>query len=125
VTSGGIYYPDVDSPFDLERERREPAWGDPTYRRIPIDIQQADVGVSYLHINTKDILEDFNILLPIQRFQELVAEGLVGGLGDNAYSFMGYQGFPPDTTAWKQVYAPKVADRFKAEGVNCVFLTPA
>lgn len=125
VTSAGLYYQGVEPPFDLSREKEEPDWGDPTYRTIPTDIDQADVGASHLHINTEDVLEDINILLPIHRFQELAAEGHIGGLAQHAYSFMGYQGFPPDATEWQQTYGPQVAQKFKEEKVDCVLLTPA
>ena len=125
VTSGGLYHQDVEPPFDLAREKQEPAWGDPTYRTLPTNIRQTDVGASHLHINLQDVLDDFNILLPIHRFQELPSEGRIGGLAEHAYSFMGYQGFPPDTTAWQETYGPEVAEKLKAEGVDCVLLTPA
>jgi D-proline reductase (dithiol) PrdB len=125
VTSGGLYHQTVDPPFDLAREQEEPTWGDPTYRTIPTDVQQAEVGVSHLHINTRGPLSDMNILLPVHRFRELVGEGRIGGLATHAYSFMGYQGFPRDTTAWREIYGPQVADRLKREGVACVLLTPA
>jgi hypothetical protein len=85
----------------------------------------SEVGVSHWHINQIDILEDLNILLPIQRFRELTAEGRVGGLAPHAYSFMGYQGFPANLAGWKKVYGPQVAEKLLAEGVNCVLLTTA
>jgi hypothetical protein len=66
-----------------------------------------------------------NILLPVQRFQELVAERTVGALAPHAYSFMGYQGFPADLRAWKDVHGPGVRDRLRAEQVDCVLLTTA
>ena len=125
VTSGGLYQRGVEPPFDVAREKQEPMWGDPTYRTLPSDIRQAEVGASHLHLNTRDMLEDFNIVLPIHRFQELAAEGHIGGLAKHAYSFMGYQGFPPDTTAWQETYGPQVTEKFKAEEVDCVLLTPA
>jgi D-proline reductase (dithiol) PrdB len=125
VTSGGLYHKGVEPPFDVEREKREPTWGDPTYRTLPASIRPAEVGASHLHINTRDMLADINILLPIHRFQELAAERHIGGLAEHAYSFMGYQGFPPDGTAWQETHGPQVADKFKAAGVNCVLLTPA
>jgi D-proline reductase (dithiol) PrdB len=125
VTSGGLYHKGVEPPFDLAREKAEPTWGDPTFRMIPRDISQSDMGVSHLHINPQDVLADFNILLPIHRFQELAEEGVIGGLAEQAYSFMGFQGHPPDTTAWRETYGPQVAERFRSEGVECVFLTPA
>ena len=125
VTSGGLYHKGVESPFDVAREKAEPTWGDPTYRSIPAAVRQAEVGASHLHLNTRDAIADFNILLPIHRFQELAAERRIGGLAKRAYSFMGYQGFPPNATAWRETYGPEVADKFKAEGVDCVLLTPA
>ena len=125
VTSGGLYHKRLDPPFDLERERQEPAWGDPSFRILPADVSQADVGAGHLHINTKPVLDDLNILLPIHRFQELVAEGRVGGLAERSYSFMGFQGYPPDTTAWRETYGPRVAEGLIGEGVHSVLLTPA
>ena len=125
ITSGGLYHQGVDPPFDLVRERQEPTWGDPTYRTLSVDLQQEEVGVSHLHINSRDVLTDMNILLPIHRFQELAVKGQIGGLARNAYSFMGYQGFPSDTTAWQETYGPEVAEKFKTEEVDCVLLTPA
>jgi hypothetical protein len=85
----------------------------------------ADVGVSHLHIKHRDVLADPNILLPIERFDELVAEGRIGGLAPHAYSFMGYQGFPCDLSGWKDTYGPAVRDRLLAERVDCVLLTTA
>lgn len=125
VTSGGLYHRGVEPPFDLEREKAEPTWGDPTYRTISADIPQPELGASHLHINTTDVLEDVDILLPLHRFRELLDEGRISGLAANAYSFMGFQGFPPDTRAWEERYGPEVAYKFKDEGVDCVFLTPA
>jgi D-proline reductase (dithiol) PrdB len=124
ITSGGLYRRG-DEPFDLARERREPTWGDPTYRAIPADIAQEEGSASHLHINTRDVLADLNILLPVGRFRELAAQGRIGGLATEAYSFMGYQGYPADTGAWEGTYGPQVAERLKAEGVDCVLLTPA
>ena len=125
VTSGGIYDKSQALPFDVEREKREPTWGDPTYRKIPVDIDPGDVGVSHLHINTEEILSDINILLPVNRFLELASEKIIGSIAPTAYSFMGYQGFPPNSTEWALEYGPKVAEDFIGEGVDCVFLTPA
>jgi D-proline reductase (dithiol) PrdB len=125
VTSGGLYHKGIEPPFDLERERDQPTWGDPSYRTIPTSFAQSEIGVSHLHFNTQNVLQDVNILLPFQRFQEMVAEGKVGAVAEFTYSFMGFQGFPPDTTEWQQTSAPEVAEKMKAEAVDCVFLTPA
>ena len=88
-------------------------------------MKPAEVGASHLHVNTHDVLKDVNILLPIQRFRELVEQGEIGSLARHAYSFMGYQGFPADLTGWRDVYGPQVAQKLLAEEVDCVLLTTA
>lgn len=125
VTSGGFYRRGVEPPFDLERERREPTWGDPGYRVLPWDVGPAEIGISHLHLNPADLLLDPNILLPLGRFRELAADGRIGGLAARAYSFMGYQGYPPDTSAWEEIHGPRVAEDLLAQGANCALLTPA
>jgi len=125
VTSAGLFQKEVEPPFDLQKEQNEPTWGDPSFRVLPIHLHQEEIGVSHLHVNTSGIEADVNIVLPIHRFQELEQTGMIGGLAEHAYSFMGYQGFPPDTSAWQNDFAPKVAERLKAEEVDCVFMTPS
>lgn len=125
VTSGGIFHRGKDEPFNLEREKKEQVWGDPSYRKIPVTIKQHEVGVSHLHINTEDILQDINVLLPVDRFKSLVADGTIADLAEFAYSFMGFQGFPPDTTLWETEFGPEVAESLISEGIDCVLLTPA
>jgi D-proline reductase (dithiol) PrdB len=125
VTSGGLYHKGQEPPFNLERERREPTWGDPGYRTLPVDMKLEELGVAHYHINADPVLADRNILMPIDRFQELVELGRIGGLADRAYSLMGYQGFPADLSGWKQASGPQVADRLLAEEVDAVLLTAA
>ena len=122
VTTAGIYDKEREPPFDAEREKREPMWGDPTYRRIRRDAPQAQIGASHLHINNRDILADVNIVLPVNQFAELEAQGVIGSLAAVNYSFMGYQ---PNTSEWRERYAPEVAALMKDEAVDAVLLTPA
>lgn len=125
ITSAGLYYRGREEPFDLEREQQEPTWGDPTSRMIPRSISEIEIGVSHLHLNTGSIENDVNIVLPLNRFEELLDMDEVGGLAENHFSVMGYQGFPPDTTTWREQTGLKIAEHFKSEGVDCVLLTPA
>jgi len=122
VTTAGIYDKEREPPFDAEREKREPMWGDPTYRRIRRDVPQAQIGASHLHINNRDILADVNIVLPVNQFAELEAQGVIGSLAAVNYSFMGYQ---PNTSEWRERYAPEVAALMKDEAVDAVLLSPA
>lgn len=125
ITSAGLYDRTQDEPFDLERERQEPSWGDPSMRMLPSNLSQQEVGVSHLHLNTKPILEDFNIVLPLERFQTLQQSGEIGELARFHFSVMGFQGFPPDTTIWREETGPQIAQHFKSEEVDCILLTPA
>lgn len=122
VTTAGLYVKGEQPSFDLDREKREPLWGDPTYRAIPSDVRQEQIGVAHLHINPEDIEEDVNIVLPAHRFQELAAAGEVGSMAPHHYSFMGFQ---QDDTEWRERYGPDVAQRMVEEEVDVVLLTPA
>ena len=122
VTTAGIYVKDLDPPFDAEREQREPMWGDPTYRRIPRDVPQEQIGGSHLHINHRDLLADVDTVLPVHRFAELEAEGVIGSLAPTSYSFMGFQ---PNTAEWRERYGPEVGGLMKDEAVDAVLLAPA
>lgn len=122
VTTAGIWVKGLEPPFDYEREKREPMWGDPTFRRIPRYTKQEQIGAGHLHLNNRDILLDVNIQLPLHRMQELEESGRIGSLADTNYSFMGYQ---PDTTEWEEKYGPECAGLMKDEAVDVVLLTPA
>jgi D-proline reductase (dithiol) PrdB len=111
-----------DAPFDMEREKAEPAWGDPSYREIPRTATESDIEVSHLHINTEYIKQDINVMLPLTRFQEFEKEGIIGKLTPTCYS---YYGFQLDPTALLNETMPKVADRMRHENVEAVLLTPA
>jgi len=124
VTTAGLYVKDKQPPFDLDRERQNPFWGDPTYRTIPRDVRQEEIGVAHFHINNADLEADLNIALPVQRFLELEAAGEIGSLAPTSYSVMGYQAYPPNTDEWENRYGPEMAARMKEEGVDAVLLTP-
>src|SRR3972149_9198791 len=106
VTTAGIYVPGREPPFDTEREEREPTWGDPSYRTIPRDTRQDEIGACHLHINNRDILADVNIVLPLERFRELEEAGEIGSLAPTHYSFMGFQ---LNTAEWRGRDRPPAA----------------
>jgi D-proline reductase (dithiol) PrdB len=122
ITTAGIYDKDREPSFDAEREKREPMWGDPTYRRISREIRQEQIGASHLHINHRDMLADLNTVLPLQRLAELESQGVIGSLSETNYSFMGYQ---PNTTEWREHYGPEVAGLLKDDAVDAALIAPA
>jgi len=123
MTSAGIYLRDSQEPFDTEREKQEPAWGDPTYRVIPRSVRSADVACSHLHISHDDLLQDVDVVLPVRAFSALEAEGRIGSLADEHYSLMGYQDRRLED--WRNVQGPEIAARLKERAVDVLLLAPA
>ena len=121
MTSAGISMKS-EPPFDVEREKREPAWGDPSSRQIPSTANSSDIDVNHLHINTDYILKDINVILPLKRFKEFEEGGTIGRLASNCYSFYGFQ---PDPSELLTKTMPKVAEQMQADNVEAVLLTPA
>ncbi len=120
MTSAGISMK-KDPPFDMDREKREPTWGDPTYRAIPRTATEADIDVHHLHVRTEYIKEDMNVALPIRRFAEFEEEGIIGKLAPTCYSFYGFQLNPK---VLLEETMPRVFSHMKDEGVEAVILTP-
>ncbi len=121
VTSGGISLKS-DPPFDMEREKREPLWGDRSFRMIPRGTTEKDIDVNHLHINTTYIKQDINVILPLTRMAEFEQEGIIGRLAPTSYSFYGFQWQNIDFL--KEAIEP-ISKKMKLEGVEAVFLTPA
>jgi len=121
VTSAGISLKS-DPPFDMEREKREPIWGDRSFRTIPRETTEKDIEVNHLHINTSYVKQDINVMLPLARMAEFEQERVIGRLAPTAYSFYGFQW--QNTDFLKEAIEP-ISKRMKVEGVEAVLLTPA
>jgi D-proline reductase (dithiol) PrdB len=121
VTSAGISLKS-DPPFDMEREKREPIWGDRSFRIIPRGTTEKDIDVNHLHINTTYVKQDINVILPLARMAEFEQEKIIGRLAPTAYSFYGFQW--QNTDFLKEAIEP-ISKRMKLEGVAAVLLTPA
>lgn len=121
ITSAGIALRN-DQPFNQEAERKNPWWGDPSYRLIPRDTQTEDIKVYHLHVDPAYAEQDINCLLPLHRLAMLEAEGLIGRSAPTHYSVMGYILQPKE---FLEVTAPAIINHLKAEGVDVVLLFPA
>jgi len=110
-----------DQPFDQEGERRNPWWGDPSYRTIPLGSTEKDVRLYHLHIDPRFAEADLDVVLPMRRLQELADEGLVGRPAPTHYSTMGYI-LDPEELVSKT--APAIAERMRSEGVDAAALVP-
>ncbi len=121
VSTAGIARND-DRPFDQERERRDPWWGDPSFRVIPLGTTEQDVRLYHMHIDPRLGEADLDVVLPMRRLTELAAERIVGRVAANHYSIMGYI---LDATVLVEETAPAMAARMHADGVDAVVLAPA
>ena len=120
VSTAGIARND-DRPFDQKGERRNPWWGDPSFRRIPLGTTEKDIRVYHLHIDPRFGEADLDVLLPMRRLAELASERVVGRPAPTHYSFMGYL---LETTELEQKTAPAIAASMQDEGVDAVVLVP-
>ena len=77
VSTAGVARND-DRPFDQDGERRDPWWGDPSFRTIPLGTTEKDVTLYHLHIDPRFGQSDLDVVLPMRRLTELVSEGVVG-----------------------------------------------
>ena len=80
ITAGGIHKKSQ-VPFNTS--------GDFSYRTIEFDTPSSELMVTHGGFDNSDINKDVNAMFPIDRLHELVAEGFIGSLADETYTFMG------------------------------------
>lgn len=121
ISSAGIAMKS-DRPFDQEGERRNPWWGDPSYRVLPNNATEDDVCLYHLHIDPRPAQEDLNCLFPLARLKELEQLGEIGASAEKHFSMMGYI---LDPTELLQKTAPAIIHDLRAERADVVVLMPA
>ncbi len=118
VTTAGVHHRQQ-APFDMQ----DPD-GDPTYRQLDTSSIRSDFAITHDYYDHRDAERDLNIVLPLDRLDELVDEGVLGRLADRHFGFMGHITGRHMTTL-VETTAPEVAARLKADRVDLVLLTPA
>lgn len=121
ISSAGIALK-TDRPFDQEGERRNPWWGDPSYRVIPATATEADVRLYHMHIDPRPAMQDLNCLFPLARLKELERLGEIGASAEQHFSMMGYI-LQPETLLHETV--PAMIHDLRAEHADVVVLVPA
>jgi hypothetical protein len=120
ISSAGLALK-TDRPFDQEGEKRNPWWGDPSYRILPRTATGGDVKLYHLHIHPRLAEQDLNTLLPLQRLLELEDRGEIGRSAANHYSFMGYILQPQ---VLLEESTPAMIRHMKQDEVDVVVLVP-
>ncbi len=116
VSSAGVQ-PVGTLPFDVAHPV-----GDYSFRRVPSAATPAELEIHQIKYPTHGALKDLNVIFPIERLQELVAEGVIGSLAPNFFSFIGYQ---MDPERFERTLAEDIADAVIAEGADAALLCPA
>jgi D-proline reductase (dithiol) PrdB len=112
----------TDLPFDQEGERQNPWWGDPSYRVLPKSATKEDVRLYHMHIDPSYAEQDLDCLFPLQRLQEMEANGRIGRTSPRHYSIMGYI-LNPERLLSETV--PALIHDLKEDLADVVVLVPA
>ncbi len=80
IATGGIYV-EGQTAFHFK--------DDTSYRAIPTDVDSQRLRATHFAYDLTDARSDINVVFPIDTLRDLVAEGVVGALGEHAYTIMG------------------------------------
>ncbi|MFZ1057986.1 MAG: hypothetical protein WAP47_02210, partial [Candidatus Rokuibacteriota bacterium] len=72
VTTGGLYRPGVDLPFD--GDALEGDWG---FRALPREVDLTGLAIAHPHFAHEAAEADMNTIFPLKRLGELEAAGLI------------------------------------------------
>jgi D-proline reductase (dithiol) PrdB len=94
---------------------------DQDYRVIPARTKPGELLTSHISINfdRTGFQEDWNVIFPLDRLNELASDGVISSVADTHYSFMG----AIDPTQ-SEVHARELAGRLKQDHVDAALLPP-
>lgn len=96
--------------------------GDYTYRPVPSNLEPHELEIHQLKYPTVGANQDINVIFPIERLRELAQEGVIGGLTENFFSFIGYN---MDPVQLEQKLAEDIADAAVRDQADIALLSPA
>jgi D-proline reductase (dithiol) PrdB len=117
VTTAGVHHRDQ-KPFDMKDPN-----GDPSFRVIDSAKPASSLMITHDYYDHADADRDINIVFPLARLREMVAEGAIGGLAERHYSFMGHIDGPHISTLVEET-GPQVARAIVEDGADIVLFTP-
>ncbi|HEY2538035.1 MAG TPA: glycine/sarcosine/betaine reductase selenoprotein B family protein, partial [Stellaceae bacterium] len=94
---------------------------DPDFRAIPSTTRPDQLLMSHISINydRTGFQEDWNVVFPLDRLNEMAADGEIGSIAATHYSFMG-----ATDPVQMEDYAREVAGRLRQDQVDAVILSP-
>lgn len=112
VASGGIY-----ASGQVAFHYRD----DTSFRAIPTDTATSELRATHFAYDLTDARRDPNVVFPLDTLRRLVAEGVIGSLADEAYTFMG--GIYSSRRVAEEL-APRITERLLAQRVDVALLVP-
>ena len=94
---------------------------DHSFRVIPKSVPTADLRTAHFAYDQTDARQDPNVVFPVDTLRRLEAEGFIGELADNFFTFMG--GIYSSRRV-RQELAPRLTERVLAEKVDALLLVP-
>ena len=98
------------------------AGGDTSFRLIDRERRDLILGHWSPNFDRATITIDLNVVYPIDRLEELAAQGVIGAVAPRHVSFAGNQ--PDDLATIRLDTGPAAAAAMRADGVDVVLLTP-
>jgi D-proline reductase (dithiol) PrdB len=95
---------------------------DTSYRIIDRDRRDLVLGHWSPNFDHTGVALDLNVVYPIDRLEELAAQGVIGAVAPRHVSFAGNQ--PDDVATVRLDSGPAAARALKDDGVDVVLLTP-
>jgi len=94
---------------------------DTSYRAVPMDTKTKDLRATHFAYDLTAARKDPNAVFPIDTLRSLRAEGFIGRLARNAYTFMGgiYS-----ARRVREELAPRITERLLKEEVDALLLVP-
>lgn len=119
ITTGGYSIAGEQEPM-----RGYPSFGDdiPQIRPIPMSVDRSKLKINHPGYDHKYAKEDINANLPLDRLQELVADGTIGSVAEETLVLMGLQ---PNVAPLLNSTIPQIVAAFKADDVEAVLLVPS
>ncbi len=96
--------------------------GDYTFRRVPSSSRVDELEIHQLKYPTAGADRDINVIFPIERLRELADEGVIGGLTEHFYTFIGYN---MDPERLERTLAEDIAAAVSDEGADIALAAPA
>ncbi|MCU0482189.1 MAG: glycine/betaine/sarcosine/D-proline family reductase selenoprotein B [Anaerolineae bacterium] len=117
ITSAGGYLKSSQIPFDAPNPL-----GDYSLRTFPFNTPFTEIDFAHDHYDHTAVNADPQVLLPLRHLEDLVTEGVIGGLHHTVISYSGY--LPISARTVDELF-PQVLKLVNESGAQAALLVPS